>query len=190
MAAARRREFLRDLPGMQCWYDPHAQAPAHIVAALVRYDPTLVLRYNRATERWELWRFKGLVVPRRPAALSPEEWTRRATFCFTLEGGSLAKEENEHYRWRRLSVRGRPDWRIRRAIWLADEWRRMGVTREQYIEALKDRLDADDAASDARQDRDDRQTIHDMNLDNYRQLKALMGSANPIFVMGSGQGKR
>lgn len=77
----------REHPAVQrIIYDDRIAAPAHIVKALAVVDRNVFMRRNIGWGRWELWRYRTLVVPALARHLiPPEELVTRAYYGFMLE---------------------------------------------------------------------------------------------------------
>lgn len=182
--------FLRDMPGCQEFYDPNARPPAHILAAIQRYDPAVVLRFNRGyvdsrgreivPRRWEVWRFKGSSFPSNPARVTPDEWARRAHYCFTVEDHKPDCLRGLEKRCTCGGIFAHVDDRARRALWWGDLFRRVGLT----TKALAKHLDRQDADQEAETERRLATATDDWMRDDARILDEAMGRSRPIFNMG------
>lgn len=77
----------REHPAVQrVIYDDRIEAPAHITRALHAVDRNVFMRRNIGWGRWELWRYKTLVVPKMARnVIPPEELVNRAYYGFILE---------------------------------------------------------------------------------------------------------
>lgn len=193
-----RRRILRDLPGVQDQYDRFARGPLHIVESLKRYDRAVVVRLAvrpvgedpTPVPRWEIWRFKGLVIPRDPARVSPEEWCRRAVYCFTCEAhlstcGLRIPSDDRLRGDRRVCTCGGLyvplDDRARRALWWGDLFRRLGVDSTGMRRGVGDQLDAQDADREALIRPQIETVSRAMGADYAAHLKSTM------FHMGRGR---
>lgn len=158
-AKLRRGLVHRHNPLFQVAFDdvrrPHN---AHVDRQLKRYDRNLFLRYNCVSGYWELWRWKGLVVPRSRSCVPPDELVRRAVFVFkvcTPDGVYLE-----------------PDMVLVRRIAEADRWARAQYTPEQLANAM----DSEDAVMDRRKAAARSEFVSDWARDNKNQIRSLAGN--------------
>lgn len=152
-------------PNHQLFYDDERRPDnEHVVARLRQYDRALWVRYNRVTNRWELWRWTSHVVPReRPARLY--EIGRRAAKLWAIEN------EDGTYR----PVDARLFWQV----WRADSWRRFGTK----VEAFDDQLWERDLEVMKREKRENLNDALDWGSDNKHQIrKAFGGTGQTISI--------
>lgn len=139
-------------------YDDRRAPPADVMAAIQRYDRNLFARFNRVLGLWELWRWRGAVVPRSIAALPPEEASRRAVFVFKICHPDT----------------GDPipfDMQVYRRLVLADQWARGQDTADK----LADQLDREDDLIERRRLAANAQFVNDWKTDNKHQIRSALG---------------
>lgn len=137
-------------------------AQRHVVDRVKRYDRNLFFRFNQVAHLWELWRWKGLVVPRDVRAVPPDELVRRAVFVFKILDETNGFAE--------------PDWHLLRRLHLADEWEKSRYTPDQSV----NQLDAEDAIVRRRQKANMEQYVADWSTDNKSQIRSLVGGQTII----------
>lgn len=155
----------RFLPEVACWqrmaYDPERRPPRHILESVQGYDRQLWLRWNRLLNRWELWRWRTMVVPH-DETVPPEELVRRAGMMFALvsDTGPIPL-----------------DARLFRVIRAADWWRRCGSARQMIHEVN---------AREAKEEADERQqaldTFRAVADDNQNIIRRYFGKSIPFYL--------
>jgi hypothetical protein len=172
--------IVRGVPGSEAAYARRFSAPDHILRAVARYDRRAFVRLNRAAvrlpdksfePRYELWRWtRGLVVPSSPARVPPEEMCARATFCYAIETPSGERKPL--------------DWRLLRAMYFGDMFRRLNVDQERFKKAFTAALLRQGQLDDDAKERAWMQAVEDLSDEDERIHAAAAGHSRPIFVMG------
>lgn len=130
---ARMGSMRRWDPQVQIVYDDRrVPAYTYIEERLRRYDRALFLRFNALAERWELFRWRGLLPPsRRARARMPaEEMAARSLFLWTLQ------EKDGSYM--------EPDQRLVRKIVLGDTYAKCGSSSAKALDEMMMREDKEE----------------------------------------------
>lgn len=124
-------------PQIQVVYDDRRRLrSSYVTERLRRYDRALFVRFNAMAERWELFRWRGAVAPRREEipTIPPEEMARRSQFLWTVQDD-------------RTGGFCEPDARTIRKVQLGDLFAKFGSSSGGRI---ADALDEEDRQQEAR----------------------------------------
>ena len=150
-ADGSKRLYMCESPVFQWAYDDRVRPPRHIRDAVRRYDPNLAIRWNRLLHRWDLWRFFWRSAPDL-TQLTPEEITRQAAWVMRIE--------MEDGGWAPL------DGRVLQLVYWGDMFTQFGTSPR----ALQRHLKAQEAATAAREKKEQRTVVNDFIHDYRKQL--------------------
>ena len=127
----------------------------HVVEALKRYDPALFVRYNRLDERWELWRYRSHVIPKKVPGLL--EISKRACKLWALVEIDGSHREG--------------DWRMLKQIVERDTFVNISSDPEKVADHM-DRVERDQKEAEQKENED---WATDWAQDNKNQLRRFIG---------------
>ena len=138
----------------------------HVVRALQAYDRHLFVRFNCATERWELARWRSHTVPSVLPVSDEEKCNRSFTIC-TVEN---------------LDGSYRPvDWRLYKRAVHGDPWRKFGS-----VNSMARQMDEADRQAKIREDAEVDRMMDDWADDNKFQIRSFINRGRIISTARPG----